>query len=145
MDYAALEAAGWKRLPTIRFSAAIGPTWLRGEPNALEVAFLAGEELGNDSIGIVHGGALMTFADIALGAGAAAALGGAHFVTAQLQYQFAGAARVGDLVVCRPEIVRKTSQMVFMRGLLHVGDRVVGSADSIFKVLDTAKIESLQT
>jgi acyl-coenzyme A thioesterase PaaI-like protein len=144
MDHAALEAAGWRRLPTLRFSAAIGPTFMRGDPGAIEVALLAGAELANDNIGIVHGGALLTFADIAFGCAVAGEIGGAHCVTTQLQYQFTGAARVGDLITCRPEIVRRTSQLVFVRGLVMAGERVAGSADGIFKVLDGGKLAGLR-
>jgi acyl-coenzyme A thioesterase PaaI-like protein len=90
MDDAALEAAGWTRLPTSAFSAAIGPTWMKGEAGGRRVALVAHEGIVNDYGSVVHGGALMTFADIALGVGAADAIAGHSYVTVQLQYQFAG-------------------------------------------------------
>jgi acyl-coenzyme A thioesterase PaaI-like protein len=135
MDEAALEATGWRRLPTTAFSAAIGTTWVQGEPGARTVALLAHEGILNDYGQVVHGGALMTFSDIALGVGAADTLDGGGLVTAQLQYQFAGAARAGALITCAPELVRRTSQLVFVRGLIRADDEVVGSCDGIFKAL----------
>ncbi|MDR2856490.1 MAG: PaaI family thioesterase [Novosphingobium sp.] len=135
MDEAALEAAGWQRLPTARFSAAIGPTWVKGGPGRRTVALLAHEGIVNDYGAVVHGGALMTFADIALGVGAADALAAESLVTAQLQYQFAGGVPVGRLITCAPELVRKTSQLIFVRGLLKADDEVVGSTEGIFKAL----------
>src|SRR5262245_826109 len=111
MDHAALEAAGWARLPTRNFSTAAGPAWVKGEPGHRTVALLAEAAIANDHIGTVHGGALMTFADIALGLGARDAIDEPRFVTAQLQYQFAGAAPVGSLITCEPELVRRTSQL----------------------------------
>ena len=48
MDEAALEAAGWRRLPTTAFSAAIGPTWVKGDAGAElkfeEVLMIGGTE-----------------------------------------------------------------------------------------------------
>lgn len=130
-----MEAAGWTRLPTSRFSAAVGPAWVRGEPHNRTVALLAQERIVNDYGAVVHGGALMTFADMALGIGASDALDGQPLVTAQLQYQFAGAIPMGKLITCEPEVVRRTSQLVFMRGLVKADGEVVGSTDGIFKAL----------
>jgi len=128
-----LEADGWQRLPTLNFSAAIGPTFMRGEPGARIVALLTGPEIANDFMQSVHGGALMTFADISLGVAVADLLPEPNLSTVQLQYQFAGAVPAGSLVTCRPEIVRQTRQLVFARALYEAGGKVVGSADGIFR------------
>jgi acyl-coenzyme A thioesterase PaaI-like protein len=133
MDAAQLEADGWVRLPTAAFSAAIGPTWVKGEPGARTVALLAHEGIVNDYGAVVHGGALMTFTDIALGMGTADALPGQSYVTVQLQYQFAGGARMGSLITCAPELVRRTTQLAFVRGLVQADGEVIGSAEGIFK------------
>jgi acyl-coenzyme A thioesterase PaaI-like protein len=135
MDDAAMEAAGWQRLPTTAFSAAIGQTWQKGQVGARTVALPAHRGVVNDYGQVVHGGALMTFADIALGVGAADALAGGPLVTAQLQYQFAGGVPMGCLITCKPELVRKTSSLVFVRGLVKADDEVVGSCEGIFKAL----------
>lgn len=133
MDLASLEAGGWERLPVTAFSAAIGQTWVRGAAGSRTVALLAHDGIVNDYGAVVHGGALMTFTDIALGLGTADAVPGQSYVTVQLQYQFAGAARIGELITCEPELVRRTSQLAFMRGLVKADDQVIGSAEGIFK------------
>lgn len=133
MDDASLEADGWTRLPVTAFSAAIGQTWQRGEPGARTVALLGHAGIVNDYGVVIHGGALMTFADIALGCGAADAISGHGYVTVQLQYQFAGAGKAGSLITCAPELVRKTSSLAFLRGLIKANGEVIGSADGIFK------------
>lgn len=143
MDSAALAAGGWERLPTRQFSALIGETWMKGAPGSRTICLLADAQAQNDHMGIVHGGALMTFADIAFGCAVADELGGAHCVTAQLQYQFVSASQPGELITCEPEVVRRTSQMVFVRGLVKSGTRTIGSGDAIFKVLDPAKIKAI--
>lgn len=140
-----LLADGWRRLPTVRYSAAIGPTFSRLIDGRITGALLTQEHLGNDNLGVVHGGAIMTFADMSLGLGVAHATGSAgYFVTAQLSVQFVASANVGELVTCQPEVVRKTSSMVFMRGLILAGERTVASADGIFKMLNPEKFDRLK-
>jgi len=140
----ALIAEGWSPLPTVRYSAAVGPTFDRMVDGRLQVALLADNHLANDNLGIVHGGAIMTFADLALGRGVGALTGHHHFVTAQMQFHFVAAASVGQLVTCEPEVVRATSQLVFMRGLFVAGGRTVASADGMFKLLDAEKVDRLK-
>lgn len=144
MDSATLAAQGWERLPTQEFSALIGETWMKGKPGARTVCLLAASCAQNDHMGIIHGGALMTFVDIAFGCAVADELGNAYCVTAQLQYNFVAATQPGELITCDPEVVRRTSQMVFVRGLVKSGDRTVGSGDAIFKVLDPDKFKAIK-
>lgn len=140
MEDEELIAGGWLRLPGVRYTAAVGPSWSRLHEGRLEVGLQAQEHLGNDNLGIVHGGAIMTFADIALGCGVGHANHHrGNFVTAQMQVQFVGTAHVGDFILCRPEVIRKTSSLVFVRGLFEAADRVVASADGIFKLIDPSR------
>lgn len=136
MQVDVMDAGGWQRLSVTRFSAAIGQTWVRGEIGSREVGLIAHEGIANDYGVVVHGGAMMTFADIALGLGVGdGAPPGSAMVTAQLTYQFAGGVKIGALITCASEIVRRTSSLVFIRGLIKADDEVVGSADGIFKVM----------
>ncbi|MBW8783711.1 MAG: PaaI family thioesterase [Novosphingobium sp.] len=139
-----LEADGWQQLPTSRFSAVIGPTWMRGPKGAREVCLITDDGQANDHGAMVHGGALMTFADIALGVGASDTLDEPYMATVQLQFQFTAAAPLRSMLTCRPEVVRKTSQLIFVRGLIQAGDRVVGSADAMFKVLGSEKLGAIK-
>jgi acyl-coenzyme A thioesterase PaaI-like protein len=145
VDKAELKAAGWHRLPGVTYTAALGPIWVRLPDGVPEVGLQAQEHLANDNLGIVHGGAIATFADVALGFGVGQATGMAQkFVTVQMQVQFTAAASVGDFIFCRPHVVRKTSSLVFVRGLLEVGERTVASADGIFRLLDPDKAAAMQ-
>ena len=145
MEAAELEAAGWRRLPAVRYSAALGPTYQIVRDGVLTVALIAQEHLGNDNLGIVHGGAMMTFADMALGS----AVGHANnfqpnFVTSQLSIQLVSAGRVGQFITCNPEIVRKTRSLVFVRGLFEADGKVLASADGIFSILQPDKMAALK-
>lgn len=144
MDPAALAAEGWERIPVRSFSGAIGPTWRRGAPGQITVGLLTSAVCANEHMSTVHGGALMTFADIAMGCAVVDARNGTSCATVQLQFHFTAAVPVGSFIICQPEIVRRTSRLVFVRGLFRVGDLVVGAADGIFKVLDATAIERLK-
>jgi acyl-coenzyme A thioesterase PaaI-like protein len=57
--------------------------------------------------------------------------------TIQLNTQFIAAVQIGDFVEGRAEIVRGTRSLVFVRGMLTVGERAVATIDGICKVLHT--------
>ena len=137
MDPASLSSAGWTLLAPGDFSATVGPFWTRGEGEAREVGFIAEPRHGNGRS--VHGGALMTFADVAFGSAVALTLGGPYCVTLQLQMQFVAPGPLGAFIHCRPEIVRRSAQLLFLRGLIRAGERTVASADGIWTVLDRLK------
>ena len=140
-----LLADGWRRLPAVRYTAAIGPTFGRVIDGKVTAGLLAQEHLGNDNLGIVHGGAIMTFADIALGLGAGHANGQmGNFVTAQMQVYFTAAGNVGEFITCQPEVIRKTSSLVFVRGLIVAGEKVIASADGMFKLLDAGQFARMK-
>jgi len=131
----ALRAAGWTLLGIDGFSRVSGGLWTRGELPELRIGFIAADPHRNGHMGTVHGGMLLTFADVSLGYAVTRLLGGLNCVTAQLQTQFISAAEVGDFVECRPEVLRRSAQLVFLRALLVVGDRTVASVDGIWKIL----------
>lgn len=143
MTDAELEAQGWTQAVMQHFSAALGPIWLRGEPGDREVALFTTKRVVNDFEGMMHGGALMTFADIALGIAAADTLRPPLMATAQLQFHFTAAAPIGVLLTCKPEMVRKTSHLIFVRGLFEADGRTVGMADAMFKVLAAEKMDAI--
>jgi acyl-coenzyme A thioesterase PaaI-like protein len=132
----ALRADGWHAIEAAAFSSAAGELWALDDTGGLKAGLLTDERAANNRPAIVHGGALMTFADNALGLAACRAMESTNCSTVQLQFHFVAAAKVGDFITCAPEIVRKTSQLVFIRGLFEAGGRTVGSADAIFKFFD---------
>jgi len=114
------------------FEAALGPYFERVRNGAREFAFVIDDRHTNAQ-GVAHGGALLTFADAALGYALWDATDRAPCVTISQQTQFIAAANAGDLVTCQPEVVRKTREVVFMRGDFRVGDRVVFTATAVWR------------
>jgi acyl-coenzyme A thioesterase PaaI-like protein len=136
MDAATLKAEGWRWIDAHGFSSIVGSIWLKGNGDDLLVGMLSTDRHANENLGTVHGGVLMTFADIAFGCAVAEAIGGVHCATVQLQLQFVASPTVGAFITCRPEVVRRTKVLVFLRGLISAEERTVGSADGLFRVFE---------
>lgn len=131
------RAAGWKPLPAEDYPALIGPFWARREPGEVKrwrYGFLAEKRHANIG-GVVHGGMLMSFADDMLGMAVWESAGRKPCTTVQLNTHFISPARIGEFVESRAEVMRATRTVVFVRGMLVVGDRTVVSADGVWKIL----------
>ncbi len=90
--------------------------------------------------GSVHGGVLMSLAEIVLGATVAQALDGADSTSVSLNCDFVGPAVHGEIVEGRARITRRTRSIVFVAGDLYVvgsggNNRILMSATGIWKVL----------
>lgn len=144
IDSERLVGEGWTQLSGTHFNETAGPYWVRREDGVRVVGLLGEERHSNGYVGTVHGGVLMTFADIALGMGVVDAADTRDCVTLQLQMQFTASAPIGSFLTCRPELVRRTSQIVFMRGLIMAGERTVASADGMWKLLNPDKLAALR-
>lgn len=84
-----------------------------------------------NGLNFVHGGMLMSFADAAL----ARAIHHKHnqrCVTVKMNSEFLLPVKAGDWVEAHMEVVRNTKSIVFVRGELKVGHKVVFKADAIF-------------
>ena len=134
-----LKADGWRELRSAGFTAALGQVLFRTDRGAREGGFIArpGIDNGNGAGDVVHGGAMMTFADIVLGFAASKATKNPYCVTVQMNYHFVGAAKIGSFVTCKAEIVRVTRSLVFARALIRLGDQDIGSVDALFKPVVT--------
>lgn len=126
----------WQPRLTDDFSHFVGPVLERLENGRRVFAFQADARHANDR-GVVHGGMLMTFADQAFGEIVLDSVGRKLCATIQLNTHFIAAVQTGDFVEGRAEIVRGTRSLVFVRGMLTVGDRTVAAIDGIWKVLHT--------
>ncbi len=125
-------ADGWVPIADDGFIDHIGPLYVRAQDGAY--AFRAEQRHAN-LIGVVHGGMLMSFADRALGETAMRAADGANCVTIQLEMKFIDVGRLGDWITMTPQAVKRTGSLVFMRGDVLDGTRLVASADGVWKIL----------
>lgn len=116
------------------FEIYVGPIFHQGEIGARRFAFRV-EPHHCNMRGILHGGMLMTFADLSLGQAVWDMTGNAPCVTLNMQTQFLKSARAGDLVEVLPELTRRTRALLFMRGDYKVAGETVFTASSVWKLL----------
>jgi len=127
-------SAGWQRHAVDGFLDLVGPIWERPLGDSYRYAFLA-EPKHHSRRGHVQGGMLTTFADRAMGRTCWYANERQPQTTVQLDMHFVDAVRVGDFVEARCTVVRRTRTLVFMSAELVVGERVVATANGIWKTL----------
>ena len=113
----------------VRAGPFYGPRDAAAEPHFV---FRAGSRHCN-SAGVVHGGLLMTFADLALCAIALQDRAGERAITVDFNARFVAAGRVGDLVDARGEVLRRTGSLVFVRGRVSASDRTLITASAVVK------------
>lgn len=131
-----LTANGWQKYPgPSGFSSTVAPFWFRVRDDRLSIGFFVEARHCNEHLGTLHGGAAMTFADIAGGFRTALTLGHQRCATLQLQTHFTAVAREGEFVSCEPEVVRQTRDILFLRGVAGTAERAVISFDGIWKIL----------
>jgi acyl-coenzyme A thioesterase PaaI-like protein len=127
-------AEGWAMQGETGFVGLVGPFWSKMDAGRRRFGFMAEERHAN-LVGIVQGGMLMTFADRGLGIMAWDAAAGRPSVTASFEMQFVGAGRIGGFIELEGEVLRKTSSLVFMRGLVWAGRNLVASCQGSWKIL----------
>jgi uncharacterized protein (TIGR00369 family) len=115
------------------FEASLGPYFQRMHQGAREFAFMLDDRHMNAQ-GVAHGGALLTFADAALGYAIWDATDRGPCVTVSQQSSFLSSAVAGDLVTGRPEVVRKAREVIFMRADFKVGERIVFTVTAIWRI-----------
>jgi uncharacterized protein (TIGR00369 family) len=128
------EFAGWHRFSTRdTFDEIMGPFYFtRGDDGRGRCAFRAGQKHMNAG-GRMHGGALMTFADIALFMLAYETMEGHRGVTVQLDSTFLDGAKVGDLVEASGEVTRAGRSLVFVRGQITTGERLLFTFSGVIR------------
>jgi acyl-coenzyme A thioesterase PaaI-like protein len=78
---------------------------------------------------------LMTFADRAMGMTCWYANERQPQATVQLDVHFIDAVQIGEFVEARCRIVRRTRSLIFMAADLVAGERVVATANGVWKTL----------
>jgi uncharacterized protein (TIGR00369 family) len=126
--------AGYRPLPAASpFNELVGPLHEKRGEGVVSLGLRVDRKHSN-SRGICHGGVLATLADLALGYGMVAHMGGTRggFVTAHLDIDYAGAAAVGDWIHSEVEVQRVGSRLAFATGYLSVGAKRIVRMSGIF-------------
>jgi acyl-coenzyme A thioesterase 13 len=126
--------AGWYTFNTREtFDQLIGPFYFRRQEDGhFRCAFRA-EQKHMNAGGRMHGGVLMTFADISLFMLAYEEMEGQRGVTVQLDSTFLDGAYVGDLVEATGEVTRAGGSLIFIRGQIVSGERLLFTFSGVIK------------
>ena len=127
-------AQGWEIYPGEGFIGLVGPFWMKKDGESYRYGFLA-EKKHHNRRGVVQGGMIMTFADRSMGMTAWYANDKKPQATVHLDVHFVDAVQIGEFVEATCRIVRRTRSLIFMSGELTVGDRVVATANGVWKAL----------
>jgi acyl-coenzyme A thioesterase PaaI-like protein len=129
-----LRAAGWIIVETSGFLSLVGPLWQRVVNGGHEYAIVAQDKHHNRR-GLVQGGLLMTFADRSCGMTARFVSGRPTLATVQMDTLFIDSARIGEILVSKPRVIRATRSLIFTTTEVTAGNRCIASASGVFKIL----------
>ncbi|MYM63876.1 PaaI family thioesterase [Pseudomaricurvus sp. HS19] len=137
--FSKLEAEGWERVNVAEgFTGHVGPYWLKYSDHGVTVGLVVAARHTNNHLGTIHGGIVMSFADIGLGMGVVQSMGekARNCVTTSLNTQFVSVAKVGEFITIEPEVVRSGRHLVFVRGLIKTPEKSIASVEGIWKLLE---------
>lgn len=116
------------------FNLYAGPFWrLRADGDVRRFAFIVADKHMNGS-GSLHGGVLMTFADVAMSQTARAVSGAQSCSTVALSCDFVGPGKLGDLIEAHVRVTRQTRTMIFLSADIVSSGRALGVATGLWKI-----------
>tara|TARA_R110000823_G_scaffold132777_10_gene261354 strand:+ start:3728 stop:4171 length:444 start_codon:yes stop_codon:yes gene_type:complete len=132
---------GFERLPEgLGFADAMQPVYRRIDADCVSFGLIVQPQHGN-SMGICHGGVLMTLADMAAASGVNHARGVmAGSVTINLGIDFIAAAHRGEWIQADAEQVNMKRRFGFCNGTLHCAQRTIARFNGTFYIPDHAGI-----
>nr|WP_070958687.1 PaaI family thioesterase [Hyphomonas sp. Mor2] len=120
------EFAGWHTWPGEPFEHdTAGPFYMRQDDDGSMVAAFRAQHKHMNAGGVVHGGALMTFADFALFALAHSGEDDGYGVTVAFTSEFLSGALEGELIEARGEVMGGGKSITFVRGVITADGRPV--------------------
>jgi acyl-coenzyme A thioesterase PaaI-like protein len=129
-----LTSSGWTVVDTTGFLHLVGPLWQRVVNNEHEYALIAQDKHHNRR-GLVQGGLLMTFADRTCGMTARFVSGRPTLATVQMDTHFVDSAKIGEILLSKPRVVRNTRSLIFMTTEVTANERCIAMANGVFKIL----------
>ncbi|WP_409433157.1 PaaI family thioesterase [Litorimonas sp. RW-G-Af-16] len=112
------EFAGWQSWQADEYEAkTVGPFYHRVD-DAGSITAMRVETRHLNGGGVMHGGALMSFADGALFNISEEVMDGIYGVTVTMNSEFLSAAKLGQMLEARGDVLRAGRSLIFVRGLI---------------------------
>lgn len=126
----------WRDIKTDGFNGLVGPIrFAEAGENDFRVALQLDERHMN-SVGVCHGGLLMSVGDTGMGTSAYTAAGSA-VATIDFECDFLAAAKLGQMLHGQCKVARSARELIFMEGELFADDRRVLRMSGIWVVRRT--------
>ena len=93
------------------------------------------KEMHLNTGGIAHGGYLATIADAGMGTAAHMIAAGKRCVTINLGMKFISAGKLGELLIGKVQILKKTKSLVFISCKINSSNDIVAFANGTWKIL----------
>ena len=88
-----------------------------------------------NAAGITHGGYLAALIDAGAGTSAHRSANNSPCVTISLDLKFIGGSKIGDEIIGKTKILKKTNSLVFLFCELTCNNKIIASASGIWKIL----------
>ena len=88
-----------------------------------------------NTAGITHGGYLSALIDAGAGTAAHRVANNAACVTISLDLKFIGASKLGDAIIGKVKILKKTKTLIFLFCELKCNEKIITSASGVWKIL----------
>ena len=88
-----------------------------------------------NAAGITHGGYLSALIDAGAGTAAHRSAENAPCVTISLDIKFIGSSKIGDEIIGKVKILKKTKTLVFLFCELKCNNKIITSASGVWKIL----------
>jgi len=92
------------------------------------------QEMHMNAGGVTHGGYVMSMLDSGMGTAAHQVIDGGA-VTINLNINFIGGSKPGDVILGYAKIKKQTRSLIFMYGELKCKDKLLATAEGIWKIL----------
>ena len=110
----------WPNIPEGSFAAATGKMLFRPDGPGRGLVRMFPDERHMNMGGSIHGGAVMSFIDMALfGGGRCAGVAEGHYVTLDLTTHFIARGRAGLPLDAHVELIRQTRSLAFLQGVVR--------------------------
>jgi uncharacterized protein (TIGR00369 family) len=130
----ALTESDWREHDLPGLLGQLGPLLTRRDGDQWAYAIRVRDDHLNQAQ-VVHGGTITALMDLALSTIAWDRAGRTPCVTVQLNVNFLGASRSGQLLTARGKVSHEAGSLIFLDGTLHADEVLVSTAQAIMKRL----------
>jgi uncharacterized protein (TIGR00369 family) len=125
---------GAEEIPFVGYNKYIGPMYRLPDESGLHRFCFRVEERHMNCAGTVHGGMLMSLADISMSRAARDGTDARNSSTVSLSCDFVGPGKLGDVIEAHVRVTRRTRTIVFLSADILSGGRTLLVASGVWKI-----------